>query len=423
MHTELEPELERKRIRPRGNARRYGLLGLFAVLVLCALFASGYLPRRSAEAKLVAEAGRSASEARRVLVAAVRRAPANSDKVLPGDVQAIDETPIYARADGYIRRWYADMGDRVRAGQVLAEIETPELDQQIRQSRAALEQTKAAALKSRAALKQSQTRLALAEITAKRWQALVGKGVLSKQDGDEKQAEYEAAVADVHAAEAAVKASDSDIGASEAGLQRLLELAAFRNVTAPFAGVMTARNIDTGTLITAGNNSGSKALYSMAQIDRLRIHVDVPQPFAPSVRVGQSAGVLAQEFPGRVFPGRVTRTSNSLDEKSHTLLAEVQVANPDHRLLPGMYVQVKFEVGRIAPPLVVPSDALMTRSAGTFVVAVENGAVRYRKVAVGRDYGPNLEIISGLEGHEQVVVNPRDDLKEGETVVAVPERE
>ena len=423
MHTELEPKLEGRRTAPSHTTRNYGLLGLVLVLVLCALFAAGYLPRRKAEAGLIADVRLAASESRRVTVALVRRAAINAETVLPGNIQPIEDTPIYARADGYIRRRHADIGDRVQAGQLLAEIETPELDQQIRQARGALEQTRAAALRVRAALGQSRTKLALAGVTLNRWAALVGKGVVSKQDGDQKQAEYDAAEADVRAAEAAVKAADSDVSASEANVQRLLELAAFRKVTAPFPGVITARNIDTGTLITAGSNASTKPLYNLAQTGRLRIYINVPQPFAPSVHVGEQADVLVQEFPGEAFRGTVTRTANSLDEKSHTLLTEVQVPNSQRRLLPGMYAQVRFVASRAEPPLVVPSDALMVRSTGPFVLDAGDGTVHYRKVKLGRDYGTQVEITSGLVPGEKVIVNPTDDLKEGEKVAVTDARE
>jgi RND family efflux transporter MFP subunit len=402
---------------PSRATRRFGLLGFVLVVVLMAAFAAGYMPRRQRQSELRAEAAAAAQSNRRVHVVPVTRSAARSDVTLPGAIQAVNEISIYARADGFLKRRLADIGDRVRAGQLLAEIETPEIDQQIRQARAALEQTRAAALRQRAALGQAQANLKLAAVTVKRWDTLVTRGVLSRQEGDQRQAEYDARRADVSAAEAAVKASDSDVDAAAANVQRLLELQSFRRVTAPFAGIITARNVDTGTLISAGGGSSARALFDLAQIDRLRIFINLPQPFASSVRPGQAADVVLQELPGRSFRGSVTRTASSLDERSHTLLTEVQVPNPQHELLPGMYAQVKLGVGRAVPPLVIPSDTLLVHPDGSFVLAVgQDGKVHPRRVALARDYGTTVEIASGLTGDERLIVNPTDDLKEGDTV-------
>lgn len=401
----------------RGGTRTAAIAGLLVLLVFAALFAAGYLPRRRQERALAAEAREAASEHRRVRLVPVKRAPARSATVLPGSMQAIDATPIFARADGYLKRRLADIGDRVAAGQLLAEIETPELDQQIRQARASLDQSRAAAMRARAALGQSQANLALVAVTLERWKTLVAKGVLAQQAGDEKQSEYDARQADVRAAEAGVKASDADVAAAEANLQRLVELQSFRNVTAPFAGVITARNVDTGTLISAGSGANTRQLYDLARIDRLRIFVNVPQTYAPSVRSGQAADVMVQELPGVTFHGSITRTANSLDEKTRTLLTEVQVSNASGRLMPGMYAQVGLVLERATPPVLAPADTLMVRSDGSYVAAVgRDGAVDLRKVTLGRDYGVEVEVISGLDGSERLVANPRDDLKPGEIV-------
>ena len=386
---------------------------------LIGLFAAGYMPRRKRQAGLAAEAHESAATNRHVNVVAVGRSALTSETTLPGSIQAIDETPIYARADGYLTRRLVDIGDRVRAGQLLAEIESPELDQQIRQARAAIDESQASALKARANVAQAQANLKLADVSLRRWSALVAKGVLSKQEGDQKQSDYDAQVANVGASEAAVTAADSAVRASQANLERLLELKAFCHVTALFSGVITARNVDVGALITAGSATTARQLFNLAQIDRLRIFVNVPQSFAPSVHVGQTAEVTIQELPGKASRGAVTRTADSLDQASHTLLTEVQVANPSHRLLPGMYAQVRFVLARPAPPLMIPSDALIVHRDGSYALTVgEDGAVHYRKVTLGRDYGASIEIASGLTGGERIIVNPTDDLKEGQTVDA-----
>ncbi len=418
MRTDLEQRFDTERRAPR-RTRRAGLLGLLLVGILIAAFAIGYMPRRKRQAELNAESNAAAARSRSVHVVAVSRASASSETSLPGAIQAVDETPVYARADGYMKRRLVDIGDRVGAGQLLAEIETPELDQQIRQARASIGQSRAAALRARASLGQAQANLKLASVTLERWKTLVGRGVLSRQEGDERQAEFEARQADVRAAEAAVTASDSDVEASAANLQRLLELQGFRRVVAPFAGVITARNVDTGTLISSGGGSNTRPLFELSQIDRLRIFINVPQQFAAAVRPGQAADVRLQELAGRTFRGTVTRTASSLDERSHTLLTEVQVPNPQRQLLPGMYAQVSLKVARAAPPLMVPADTLLVHSDGSYVLTVTgSGAVGRRKVTLGRDFGATVEITSGLNGDERLIVNPTDDLKDGDTVSA-----
>jgi len=411
-----------------------GALGLAAVIGLTALFALGYLPRMERQKQLAAAAETSSAARPTVTVIQARRSSASSDLLLPGNIQAIDETSIFARADGYLRRRMVDIGDQVTARQPLAEIETPELDQQIRQasasveqSRAALEQTRAALKQAEAGVLQAQANLELAEVTAKRWNSLVREGVLSQQDGDEKRSALEARKADLEAAHASVSASQANlkaalasVQASEANLQRLTELQSFQNVVAPFAGVITARNIDVGALITSGSGANMRPMFNIAQIDRLRIYVNMPQTFVPSLHVGQTADVLLQEFPGRKFSGSVTRTSNTLDQSAHTLLTEVQVANPDRSLLPGMYAQVKFMLGRTSPPVIVPAEALLVRSEGTFILTVgPKGALHYQRVELGRDYGTQIELTSGLNSGELVALNPTDDLREGESVETV----
>ena len=287
MRTDEEQRIEVRREAPP-STRRFGVLGIVLVVLLMVAFVLGYMPRRQRQTELRAEAAASAQRNRRVHVTSVSRSAASSAASLPGTIQAMEETPIYARADGYLKRRLADMGDRVRAGQLLAEIETPELDQQLRQARASFEQTRAAAVRARASLGQAQANLKLASVTVKRWNTLVARGVLSRQEGDQRQSEFDARQADVNAAEAAVKAADSDVDAAAANVQRLVELQSFRRVTAPFAGIITARNIDTGTLITAGGGANARPLFNLAQIDRLRIFINLPQPYAPSVRAGQT---------------------------------------------------------------------------------------------------------------------------------------
>ncbi|MGB9606438.1 MAG: efflux RND transporter periplasmic adaptor subunit, partial [Bryobacteraceae bacterium] len=315
---------------------------------------------------------------------------------LPGNVQAIIETPIYARADGYVRRRLADIGDRVRPGQLLAEIESPELDEQIREAEANLRRARSSLEQSRAALQQARAQMELAKVTAQRWQTLVAKGVLPRQEGDEKQAAYLARQADVAAAEAAVHAAEQAVAASESNLQRLLELRSLRQVRAPFAGVITARNVDVGALVTVGSSSAVREMFRLAQIHVLRVQVMIPQSEAPLIRVGLPCELHVEELGERRVPGVVKRTANALDPASRTLLTEVQVENADGRLLPGMYATVHFRLQRPRPPLLIPSSACRNTEKGPVVAVVQPDAtVRVASVRLGRDYGTQLEVLSG----------------------------
>jgi RND family efflux transporter MFP subunit len=326
--------------------------------------------------------------------------------VLPGNIQAIEETPIYARANGYVRRRLADIGDPVRGGQLLAEIETPELDQQFMQARANLQQ-------ARATLVQTRATLELARITAERWDELERRELVARQEADQQRSALAVSQANFNAAQATVNAQ-------EANVRQLEAMQAFRRVTAPFDGIITARNVEVGALITAGSSTTTPQLLRIARIDTLRIHVNVPQPFVPSIQPGQNAQVLVQEFPQRLFTGQVIRTANALDPTSRTLLTEVQLSNRDATLLPGMYAQVKFVITRANPPWLIPANTLVIRADGPQVATVREGhTVHYRKVVVGRDYGTEIEISSGLGGAEALITNPNGDLAEGTPVQVV----
>ncbi|MCX6623443.1 MAG: efflux RND transporter periplasmic adaptor subunit, partial [Acidobacteria bacterium] len=293
------------------------LLGLLAMLTLGGLFALGYLPHARRERALLAATKEAVAERPVVSVVPVKLAAGSSEVTLPGSMQAMTETPVYARADGYLKRRLVDIGDRVKAGQVLAEIETPELDQQIRQAQANVEQMKAALQQARSSVGQAQANLKLADVTLKRWSALVKEGVMSAQAGDEKQSDFDARGAAVMVAEANVAAATANIQSSEANVKRLTELKGFATVTAPFAGVITERNVDVGALIAAGGNA-ARAMFTLAEIDTLRIFVNVPQTYSAVMEAGGSAGVTVREFQNRIFAGRISRNASSLDEKSHT---------------------------------------------------------------------------------------------------------
>ena len=393
---------------------------LSVILLLAALAAGGYyfgyLPHQRRELLLAAETRDSVQSLPVVNVKPVERAAAQGSLVLPGNIQAITETPVLARSSGYIRKRYADIGDRVKPGQVLVEIEAPELQQQIKQATAAIEQSQSSVQQAEAALQQGRANLGLAQVTSERWKKLLAKGAVSRQDSDTYDAQFAAQQANVQALEKAVSAARSNVSAQEANLARLNELLGYLTVRAPFAGVVTVRNVDEGTLVT----EGSTLLFRIAQTDRLRIYLNVPQSDASSVRVGQQATLQIPDLPGRKFPATVTRTASALDPSSRTLLVEVQAPNPNGDLLPGMYAQVDLAVPRKNPALLIPSDTLVMRSDGPQVAVVSaDGVVHYSRIQLGRDLGDHLEVLSGLEPGQQMAVNPSDDVREGAHVKPV----
>lgn len=393
------------------------------LLLLGCLFLLGYWPRATQARRLAAVSQASRQTLPVVSVVAVKEAPAEVDLDLPASVQPLTEAVVFARADGYVKRRLADIGDRVKSGQLLAEIESPELDQQIREAQATLKRAQSSLLQAEAVLEQAKANLRLAEVTARRWQNLVSKGVLSKQDGDEKQSARDARRADVAAAEAAVQSARDNIAANEAALQRLTELRSFRQVRAPFAGVVTARNIDVGSLVSAGSSTSIRELFRLAQIHTLRVFVNVPQSEMTAIRPGIACSLEAEELRGRKFEGKVTRTANSLDVSSRTLLTEVQVPNPGGELLPGMYATVRFKIRRSDPPLLIPSSAFRNTARGPIVGVLREGAVVHlQPVRLGRDFGAQIEVTAGLRAGQRVITTLTDDVREGIKVNPVAAR-
>ena len=413
---------------------RMALLGVGTVFA--ALLIIGIVPRLQRNAEINASAKETKTNALTVNTVTPHRADAKADMTLPGSIQAVQETTLYARTNGYLSQRLADIGDRVEAGQLLAEIDAPEVDQELEQARANLAQTRSAYMQTLANLEQARSQLTqaqansnFAQVSSQRWNTLQKEGAVSRQAFDEKQASSDANRANVKVAQATINANRSNVNsatanirASEANVSRLESMQSYKRITAPFTGVITARNVDQGALITQGSG-GSNAvwLYKLAQPNTLRIYIDLPQSYVASIRPGQTANILVRELPKESFVGKVTRTSNSLDANSHTLRTEVQVNNPNLKLLPGMFAQVKFVLNRATAPLMVPANALVSRSEGSMVAIVgANQKVHYQKVAIGRDYGTEVEITAGLEGNEQLVVNPTDEVGEGIRVKAVP---
>ncbi len=316
----------------------------------------------------------------------------DEEVVLPGTLQAFKESPIYARTNGYLVRWYKDIGSRVKQGELLAQIDTPEVDQELNQGRASRQQI--------------LSQMELAKITSERWESLRKTDSVSAQEADQQSSGYQQ--------------SKANLVAADANVRRLEQLESFKNVYAPFSGVLTRRNVDPGALINAG--AGGRELFDMAQVDILRVFISVPQAYGPSMKAGVKATITLQELPGQKFVGVVARTAQAIDPATRTLLTEVDVPNKDGRLLPGSFGQVHFAVGINVQRLTVPVNAMLFRTEGARVAVVgADRKVELRPLNIGRDYGATLEVLGGLAVSDQIVINPPDSLEDGETVnVAQP---
>lgn len=400
----------------RPSALTLWALGLFVVLVLVIAFFAGYLPLLHRNKLIVDEAQHREQSLPRVTVVTVGRSSHNSSLQLPGNIQAITEAPILARADGYIKRRLVDIGDRVHTGDTLAVIEAPELDEQVLQGEASVRQAQAGIDQAQANLRQGRADLELARVTADRYAHLVSDGSVSAQENDQYQAQYKLKTAALQSLEQALKGQESAIAAAQANVARLENMKGYRNVLAPFDGVITLRNVDSGALV----NSGSTLLFRIAQTNSLRIYLNVPQTNASSIHRGDTASLTVSNLPGRTFHGTLVRTANALDPSSRTLLVEVHVPNPDGVLLPGTYAQVTLNNSRANPPLLIPSDAMIVSGSGTQVAVVDQShRVHLRTIVAGRDYGDRLEVVSGLADGDAIVAHPGDVLSEGTMVEPV----
>jgi RND family efflux transporter MFP subunit len=383
---------------------RYVIIGA-AVLLLAAAFLAGYLPRRRARAKLTA-ATPSAPVAPRVAVVKAVAVDAGRILTLPAGLAANQQTQVYARANGYVSRWLVDIGDHAKKGQLLVQLDTPELDKQLAQAKASLSQTMAA-------LAQAQANRDYAYITAKREDELFAKSLISAQENDQAQTQSRVWDANVNAAKANVEAQRANVG-------QLEQLVSFGKVYAPYDGTITRRLVDVGTLVNAGAGTTAAALFEIASTDPMQAYVDVPQVFAPSIKVGAEAKITLKTFRGRVFPGHVTRTAGALDPASRTLRTEVDIPNPKGELLAGMYVEVALDVAVSHQVIRVPSSAVIADSRGVHVGVVDgNGKVHLVAVTPGLDNGSTIELVAGLSGGEQVLSAPPSDVKDGMQVQAV----
>lgn len=369
---------------------RYVVIGLIIAVIL--LLLSGLLPRLNRQKRIDAEASEVTAPPM-VTVAPAKFGDPINVLTLPATLYGLHETGLYVRTNGYVRSLRADMGEQVRAGDTLAIVEMPEIDQELNQARATLAQVVANGELTRS--------------TLDRWKKMMAQGAATQQEFDEKQAAF--------------NANQAGQAVARSNVDRLTELKRFGNLIAPFGGVVTARNIDVGALVSPTVGTGARPLFSLVQVDTMRVVTSVPQNAAPNVKIGQTAEILVQELGGVAFKGVVTRTAQSLDLATRTLLTEIQVVNRDRRLLPGMFGQVRLTLERSSRALMIPSNTLIIRSSGAQVALVRDGKVHITKITVGRDYGSEVEVTSGLVEGDTLVVNPGDDISEGIVVrVAAP---
>jgi RND family efflux transporter MFP subunit len=366
---------------------RGALWTIVALLIVAAIVAAGIIPRRRARAALRDQTNELAVPT--VSVIHPKLGAPQSEVILPGNIQAFEDSPIYARTNGYLKKWYVDIGGRVRAGQLLADIETPEVDQQLDQARADLNT--------------AQANFQLSEITATRYEDLLKTDSVSKQDVDNAHGDFEA--------------KKAMVASAQSNLKRLEELQSFEKVYAPFDGVITARNTDVGHLINSGAGGPTAELFHIASLRTLRVYINVPQQYSQAAKPGILANLTLQEFPGRRFPGKLVRTAQAIDLASRTLLVEVDVDNANGELLPGAYAEVHLSVPSGVPALIVPVSALIFRSEGLQVGTVQGGnRASLAKITLGRDMGSEVEVVAGLSATDWVIANPPDSLIEGETV-------
>lgn len=449
----------RTQLRSGRASGRFKIIWVALVALFVILLAAGVIPRLQRRAELSAVATSQSEERAIVNVMLPQAAPASNELVLPGTAQGIQDTAISARASGFVKRYLADIGDRVKAGQVLAELETPDLDQQVNQAKQEvevanqdvaqaqqeLEQSRATLERTKATLVQARANAELAQITLNRTKSLLESGVVTRQLIDEQQAIYNVRSADVGAAQAQIqeqqaainakqamlKSKQSAVNARRSNLQRLMDLQGFRRVTAPYDGVITARGIEVGSLVsnngtpvgTVGNaanaaNAANNGIFRITRVEKMRFFVAVPQTYAPAIKLGQKVNVSVRELPDQQYEGSIAHTTQALDPATRTLPVTIHVENKGFRILPGMYAQVKFQLpGMNQNAVLVPGSALVTRAAGTQVITVrKDGTIHFEKVVVGRDYGSQIEILSGLSSDSQVVTNPTDALREGQKV-------
>jgi RND family efflux transporter MFP subunit len=374
-------------VRSESRSKRGWVVSGAILMAFAGIFVFGVLTRLHKGATVRAETAQMAEPS--VSVVSPQRSSPTQEIVLPGNVQPFISAPIYSRTNGYLKRWYADIGTHVNTGQLLAEIATPEVDQQLEQSRSNLA-TAAANLK-------------LAEITKNRYQGLLATHAVAQQDVDNAVGTY--------------NANKTIVDADQANVKQLETLQSFEKIYAPFDGIITARNTDVGALIASGNAGGvSTDLFHISQPGKLRVYVNVPEQYSQAASPGLTAQLTLAEFPGRQFPGKLVRTSNAINLASRTLLTEIDVNNPTGELLSGSYTEVHLKVRGQSSSYLVPVSTLIFRSQGLQVAVVKNGSVTLAPITPGRDFGEQIEVVSGLKGDEALIVNPPDSIVSGQKV-------
>jgi RND family efflux transporter MFP subunit len=371
------------------------LILVVALLIVAAIVIAGVVPRLRAKAEVRTETDNLAVPA--VNVIHPKRGSPQQEIVLPGNIQAFIDAPIYARTNGYLQSWYFDIGARVRKGQLLAIIDTPEVDQQLQQARADLNT--------------AQANLRLSQITNDRYEGLKNTDSVAQQDVDNARGDFAAKKATVDSAAYNVK--------------RLEDLQSFTKVYAPFDGVITARNTDIGQLIDSGSSSPAKELFHVAATRTLRVFINVPQQYSVAAKPGLSADLTLAQFPGRKFQGKLVRTANAIDLASRTLLVEVDVDNTTGELLPGAFTEVHLKIPADIPTFILPVNTLIFRAQGLQVAAVENNnTAKLLSIVLGRDFGAEVEVVSGLTGQESIIASPPDSIIDGEQVkIAQPNQQ
>jgi RND family efflux transporter MFP subunit len=390
--------------------------GAGALLVV--LVAIGALPRLARQREALAAVQESPVTHPVVTVVHPQKGEPTSELLLPGNIEPLYTASVYARTEGYIEQRNVDIGSTVKAGQVLAVISSPEVDQQLLQARATLAQSEASLQQTNAALQQAKANAELARLTRERDLPLGQQHAISQQIVDEVVQAYSARVADVSAAEANILAAQANVTANRANVARLEQLRGFERVLAPFDGVITARNVERGDLVSTGAAAG-KPLFNLAQSSTLRLQVDVPQSEAVNIQNGQRASIMVKERLGREYTGTIVRSASSLDSAARTMLTEVQVDNRDGSLLPGMYAQVKFILAGQRTSLIIPTSSLVIDHGGMHVVTVQKDEkIHFAPVMIGRDMGTQIEVLSGIQPSDTLVASPSDLLREGQQVQA-----
>jgi RND family efflux transporter MFP subunit len=386
-------------------------------IVLIALLALGIIPRLERQREALAATNESPITHPVVSIVHPQKGSPTSDLMLPGNIEPLYSAAIYARTEGYLERRNVDIGSRVKSGELLAVISSPEVDQQLLQARATLAQAQAALEQAKAALQQAKANEDLTRLTKDRDLPLGQQHAISQQIVDEAVQAYDARVADTAAANANISAAQATVTANQANVARLEKMQSFERVVAPFDGVITARNIERGDLVSTGSAQGLKPLFSIAQSGTLRIQVDVPQSEAVNIVDGQKAVVTAKERLGREYTGTVVRSADSLDSAARTMLTEVQVDNRDGSLLPGMYAEVKFTLSEPRTSLIIPTSSLVIDQSGMHVVLVkDDDTIHFAPIVIGRDMGTQVEVLSGIQSTDALVANPNDLLQEGQHV-------